>query len=261
VRRIVVKLGGSVITKKHEGVREVDQKVLDILSSEISRALKESALQVLIVHGAGPYGHVPAKKYGLAEGFKSVDQIPGIVETRLGMEELNRIVVSSLANAGVNAVAFQPSAAIMLDDGRINDFDVSIVRKMLELRLVPVGYGDVLTDVRTGFKILSGDQLTAYLAKMIGADLVVMVGDYDGVFEGEPGESEQIKELTRGNIDSFEFGAGKGADVTGGFKRKLEELLELADAGIATRIVSGREKDFLYDSLVVRKEHGTLVKK
>jgi len=200
MKRVVVKLGGSVITRKSENVMQVRYPVLKRLSKELSRGLGETGIQAVVVHGAGAYGHVPANMHRLHEGFIDEGQIEGVVETRKNMEELNQIVVDSLISNGVPAVGCQPSSAGVLENKRIKEYVIKPVENMLKVGLTPVAYGDVLTDTQTGFNILSGDQLSTYLALKVGAQEVVMVGDYDGVYKGSPGESEKIPVLTRENI-------------------------------------------------------------
>ena len=60
---VILKLGGSVITRKDEGRAEVNKDNLARLSGEIADAQKEKKFLVVIVHGAGPFGHILAKAY------------------------------------------------------------------------------------------------------------------------------------------------------------------------------------------------------
>lgn len=59
---IILKLGGSAITAKDESRPEVNAANLERLAGEIAEARKEADLSMFIVHGAGPFGHVPAKR-------------------------------------------------------------------------------------------------------------------------------------------------------------------------------------------------------
>ena len=57
----VVKLGGSVITKKDEDKAEVRADVLARLAAEIAYAQAQKPSPLIVVHGAGPFGHVLAR--------------------------------------------------------------------------------------------------------------------------------------------------------------------------------------------------------
>ncbi len=262
---IVVKLGGSAITAKDEDKPEVNSSNLDRLAKEMTEAWNESGFSMVVVHGAGPFGHVPARKYDLDKGLKGSWQIEGISETHQSMEGLNYRVVDSLRRAGLPAVAFQPSAGGVLRNGRLVSFPIYVLKELLKLGIVPVAYGDVLFDREKGVSILSGDHLVPYLAKKLNADRVILVADVPGIFDRDPKKNKDakiIKELGRKNVGLVkEIGSAKGVDVTGGMKGKLGELLRLAGMGIESEIVCGFEDGTLKRALLGERGLGTIIKK
>lgn len=260
---VVLKLGGSIVTRKAEGKLEVDGGNLARLAEEIAEALSGSDFKLVIVHGAGPFGHVLAEKYGLAEGLKGKKQLEGMVATHASMEKLNAVVVGALIKAGVTAISFQPSAGGVLDDKKLVEFPVAVVSKMLDAGLTPVGYGDVLIDRSTGINILSGDHLVPYLARMLPANRVVIATDVDGIFSGDPkdgGNPEKIDVITKENISSVKLSGSKATDVTGGMERKVRELLLLAESGISSQIISGLSAGELTNALNGTSAAGTFIK-
>ncbi len=257
---IVLKLGGSVITNKSEDKFEVNEENLTRLSKEIQEALNNSKTRLFIVHGAGPFGHMYAEAYGLTDGLKDCRQVEGFSMTHKSMEKLNSIVVESLVDVGIDAIAYQPSACAVLKDRKIVQMELKPLKKMLEMGLVPVGYGDVLIDESTGLNILSGDHLVPYIASELGAKRVIIATDYNGVFEGKPGQSKKLDGITRENIDILDGRKTSGTDVTGGIKRKVLELLDLAEAGIPSEILSGNEKDCVKRALMGEEGIGTVIK-
>jgi isopentenyl phosphate kinase len=90
MKATILKLGGSLITEKAKDEPMVRTDVLKRLAEEISKELKEKELKLIIVHGAGPYGHVLAKEYGRKEGIKGLKQRMGDALTHQSMEELNK---------------------------------------------------------------------------------------------------------------------------------------------------------------------------
>ena len=56
----IIKIGGSVITDKAKQ-NSFKKDVIDNLAKQISKSKKE----IILVHGAGSYGHILAKKYNL----------------------------------------------------------------------------------------------------------------------------------------------------------------------------------------------------
>ncbi|MFH1836028.1 MAG: isopentenyl phosphate kinase [Methanobacteriota archaeon] len=259
---VVLKLGGSIITKKREGKLEVDSKNLNRLSREIAQTLKEKKIKLVVVHGAGPFGHVLAKKYALSEGLKTNKQIEGMALTHQSMEYLNSQVVHALQKAGVVAISFQPSVAGVLKNKKLVSFQLDTLTRMLNLGLVPVAYGDVLLDLDTGINILSGDHLVPYLAREIPADRVVIATDVDGIYESDPkdGCKEKINRITKNNKGDFKLSGSKACDVTGGMQRKVEELLSLSDAGIKSQIISGLIPEETKKALLGKSDAGTFIK-
>ena len=261
---VILKLGGSVITRKSDGLREVDSLNLSRLCRETAEAQKRMRFGLIVVHGAGPFGHVPAKEYELNKGLRSDKQLTGFSVTHESMEELNAYVVDALIEEGINALAYQPSAVGVLRGGKLVYFPTIVLEGLLKAGLVPVSYGDVLLDEKTGVGILSGDHLIPYLARKLHANRVIITTDVDGVFNVDPkdgGGAELIKEITPENIGFFHVGKSKGTDVTGGMRRKLNELLSLTEEGINSEIISGVKPGILKRSLLGEKGLGTLIRK
>ena len=262
---VIVKLGGSAITAKDAGRPEVNAANLERLTEEIAEAWNESGFSLVVVHGAGPFGHVPARKYDLDKGLKGSWQLAGISETHQSMEELNYRVVDCLRRKGLPAVAFQPSAGGVLRNGRLVKFPIYVMKELLRVGIVPVSYGDVLFDQEKGVSILSGDHLVPYLAGKLKANRVILVADVPGIFDKDPKKNKDakiIKELSRKNTHLIkEIGSAKGIDVTGGMKGKLDELMRLADLGIESEIISGFEAGTLKRALLGEGGLGTIIKK
>ncbi|OYT53694.1 MAG: hypothetical protein B6U72_05035 [Candidatus Altiarchaeales archaeon ex4484_2] len=260
---VVLKIGGSVATRKREGRAEIESSNLDRISSEIRGALKKKDYRMVVVHGAGPFGHNLVKKYGLDKGFSDSTQLAGLVETRRSMEELNYRVVESLVNAGVNAIAFQPSASGLLDDGRIVDFQVRLIEGFMSLGVVPIGYGDLLLDEKKGVSVLSGDYLAPYLALKLKARRVVLAADVKGIYSSDPkidGQAKFLPELSSRDLGGLRLTGSRSTDVTGGMKGKIEALMDAASQGVEVQIVSGLEPGLVGKALM--GEHvGTFIRK
>ena len=65
---IILKVGGSILTNKGSE-SEIDSKSLKRIACEIKKSLDNSSKELIIVHGAGSFGHPPAKKYKIGEKF------------------------------------------------------------------------------------------------------------------------------------------------------------------------------------------------
>ncbi len=263
---IVIKLGGSVITRKKDDTPELNEKNLRRLAGEIADALAENGKRLFIVHGAGPFGHIFAKRYNLHLGLSDEKQIEGIGITHRWMQLLNYEVVKALQEAGVKAMPFQPSAGGILCDGKLVQFPLNVVEKFLDMGLVIVSHGDVLLDNRTGIGILSGDHLAPYVAHNLRASRLILGTDVDGVFTKDPNKNPDAKlipVITPKNIDHVveELTGSTGTDVTGGMARKVLELLDLAEKGVESEIINIEKPGILYKALTGERGLGTIIKK
>jgi isopentenyl phosphate kinase len=235
--RILLKLGGSVITDKNaDCVINYDQ--LSLVASAISRA---NTGGIVIIHGAGSCGHPEAKRYGLENGAVA-GQTDGIYITHRAVSRLNDAVVETLRQKGIAAAGIHPFHAAVADKGRLIAFEFRHLEKMLMLKMVPVIHGDVVMDLSKGACIVSGDQLVRYLAVALSINRVGLATDVPGVLDG----GQVVPVITRNMAPALQIGSSIHTDVTGGMRGKMNELLDLAEAGIGSEIFHvSRVGDFL----------------
>ena len=91
---VLIKFGGSLITKKSEKC-SAKLEIIDKLSETISKII-DMGKNVIIVHGAGGFGHIKAKKWRISEGkiLEIIDeQYKAIEEIRKDMEVLNKLII------------------------------------------------------------------------------------------------------------------------------------------------------------------------
>lgn len=249
----ILKLGGSIITDKGRlATARLDQ------ISRIAHEISGSEDQMVLVHGAGSFGHIHARNFGLPERFSG----EGMLKTHLSVSDLNRIVVEALHDAGVDALPVHPLSSVVLRDGRIHLMSTEAITEMLRRGVVPVLHGDVAMDVSRGAGIVSGDQLVSYMARRLRAGMVAMGTDVDGVMI----EGRVLSRITPEEMHSLESHLlpARGVDVTGGMRGKLAELVELAQIGIDSRIfnagVAGNVRRVLsgerIGTLITGREHG-----
>ena len=232
----ILKLGGSVITDKHSAGC-INCKAI----AELASVIASNPQPVLIIHGAGSLGHPEAKTWHIADGV-SKENAPGIYETHEAVSSLNREVVKALRKAGINAVSFPPFASALAEDKRLCSAGEKQIEMLLAAEITPVLFGDVVMDTKQGACIVSGDQLAPYLARVLSAKRVGIVTSSGGVLAGD----KVVPALSRENISDISFTAADCADVTGGMKGKVDELLSLAEDGIDSQIFAPHElADFL----------------
>ena len=223
---VIVKLGGSVLTNKNK-FASLNRKVLSRLAGELAK----SRQKLVIVHGAGSFCHMLAKKHGLKNGFFNERQKLGFSETHLYAKELNQLVCRELIAKKIPAVGLPALSLARQENSRVSRFNVELVREALHEGLVPVLFGDVTLDSVTHGSICSGDKAISFLSKVLEPKRIVLGVDVDGVFTSDPKTHKNAKLIPK--VDSDNLGQAissleeaKTHDVTGGMKGKIMELYQ-----------------------------------
>jgi len=206
-----------------------------------------------LVHGAGSFGHLEARKWGLADGIDDEShesQIRAISRVRADMDDLNRAVIESLSRAGVDCETLPPRDwAIGVGtefEGDLGGF----VRDPDEP--IPVTFGDVVdTSDGSKFGILSGDHIMVRL----GCEMpdvtacAFLLGDVDGLMDKPPGELDSTLLRTWSSEQGFSGSHDLDHDVTGGI---------LLKAGCASEIARCVEQVWLLNGAVPRRVLGVV---
>ena len=103
-------------------------------------------------------------------------------------------------------------------------------------------------------ELLNGDNdcLSATVAELIGADMLILLTDTDGLYDGNPSENPEarlidiVEEVTE-EIEAFAGGAGKRG--TGGFMTKVKAAKIATSAGIPVVVMNGADPKTIYDVL------------
>lgn len=262
---IILKIGGSILTNKDAESSQINEENLKRLAREVKRSLDASHKDLIIVHGAGSFGHPPAKEYNIGEPFDENElgeKRIGFAKTQNAVKKLNMLISDAFIDENVPVVAIPASSFITSTNKRIDSGDLSSFKKYLEKGFVPVIYGDVVLDSQLEMAVISGDQLIQYLAVNLKADTVVLGTDVDGVYNKNPKTHEDavfFEKFT--SLDDLEILEGTtNVDVTGGMVGKLKELLYLADFGIESKIINANVENNIFKALEGIQTKGTLIK-
>ena len=255
---VFLKLGGSLITDKAADQVFLADRVA-ALGAEIREAMDARPMRLLLGHGAGCFGHAPAKRYRVREGLAGGGGWLGYARTRREVMRLNGLMLDAFERAGFHPMAIQPSASAMASGGALRRMDLAAVEGLWRAGQVPMVFGDAVLDDKLGFTIASTEGLFAWLADRLKPHRIVLACDVDGVFRGDPKtqpEAERVGVVNSANLDDVlaRLGAGPGADVTGGMAGKVRTLHALARRLPATeiRIVSGAAPGRVREALLGR---------
>ena len=261
---IILKIGGSILTNKDSKTSEVDAVSLKRIASEIKRSLDNSDKELVIVHGAGSFGHPPEKKHRIGEEFEESEYPQkrlGFCEIQNEVKKLNMFICEALIEEGIPAIAVPASGFITATDKRITNGNLDLFKRYLSKGFVPVIYGDVVLDDDLEFCVISGDQLIQYLAKNLNPSQVILGTDVDGVYNKNPKTHDDAiffdKFTSLKDLDTLE--GTTNVDVTGGMVGKIKELLYLADLGIESKIINAEVEDNIFKVLEDKEVKGTVI--
>lgn len=269
---IILKIGGSILTKKDSTEPEVDYDNLNRIASEIEDSLKIENITsdlndgLILIHGAGSFGHPPADKYKINEPIQD-GQYPykrlGFAEIQNQVKKLNSTICDVLIEHNIPVVALPPSAFITTDNKRVFNINLKLIKKYLDEGYIPVLYGDIVLDESLKMAIISGDQVLQYISKILNSDSIILGTDVDGVYNKNPKKHNDAKLIdVLSNIEQIEFlESTNNIDVTGGMVGKVKELLSLTDFGIESCIVNANTPGIIANALQSKEFKGTIIKK
>ncbi len=259
--RVVIKLGGGLITNK-DSMKTFDFERMQAVSTSIS-SLSSLGTSVVIVHGAGSFGHMLAKKWSIAQGVTddhAHSQRNAVERIRADMKELNALVVSSLEQVGLTCQSHPPSEWAIGTGrnfkGRLDIFD------RVSNEPIPITFGDA---VETGddkeFGILSGDDLMFRISTELPGvtHSIFLLGDAQGIMNKPPSESDS-KLLTNWDPSMVIESEHKSEiDVTGGISLKINRASQIAKDIEEVWIMDGREPDRIVELIRTGKTLGTKI--
>ncbi len=146
------------------------------------------------------------------------------------------------------------------DPERRQNFE-NTMKTLLEFGALPVvNENDTVATTEIN-SVGDNDTLGAIVAKAIGADVLVLMSDIDGLFTADPNKDssarliEIVEEIT-GEIESF--AGDSGSDLgTGGMATKIGAAQMVTESGCDMVIINGNNPEKLYD-IVEGKRAGTL---
>jgi len=250
----VIKLGGAALTDKTR-IYTPRFKTLHSAARQLTAIKKRWS--VILVHGAGSYGHIPVKTFGLSKGYHDQTQLRGLGETKFRLLEWEFTIDEVFLQHKVPIVPFVTSCYTVARRGRILSCDIDPIKTWIKLGCVPSTGGDIVSDVSAGFSIVSGDQLAAYLAIALKARMLIFATDVDGIFDADPKTKQSahlIKEIPVSSIRRISTDMGRTiTDVTGGMKNKLEEAAAAAFNGIPVFFVNLLKDNRMQDLVLGRR--------
>lgn len=250
-RRIVVKVGTSTITYPNG---QLNLNRLEKLVRELSD-LKNSGRQVILVSS----GAVGAGMARLGYGQRPKDVAEKQALAAVGQGILLRIYERLFDEYG------QTVAQVLLTKENSVHHNLYVnsrrtLGRLLELGIIPIiNENDAVS--ADELKIGDNDNLSAMVATLVDADLLIILSDIDGLYTANPAVDpaatliSRVEEITP-DIEGIAGSAGSSLG-TGGMMTKIDAAKIAMSAGVAMVIAKG-ETDGILHSVAEGKEVGTL---
>ncbi|MBU5428706.1 glutamate 5-kinase [Kineothrix sp. MSJ-39] len=252
-KRIVIKIGSSSLQHKETG--GLDYTKLDVLVRELCNLANQGKEVVLVSSGAIAVGkravHIGKEDNPIAvkQACAAIGQARLMMTYQKLFAEYNHVAAQVLMTK--NTIA-EP----------LNRFNAkNTFSELLKLGAIPIVNEN---DTVSTFEIEFGDNdtLSAIVAALIDADLLILLSDIDGLYTDDPNKNPNAEFISVvDELDDSIMGMGKGTSSsvgTGGMGTKLSAariatssgadmiIANAADVRIIHRIMDGREYGTLF---------------
>ncbi|HRA15110.1 MAG TPA: glutamate 5-kinase, partial [Giesbergeria sp.] len=242
-RRIVVKVGSSLVTNEGRGLDEV-------AIGEWSRQL------AALVRGEGGVRRevIMVSSGAIAEGMKRLGWVVRPREVHelqaaaaVGQMGLAQMYETKLRENGTGSAQVLLTHADLADRERYLNARSTLLT-LLALRVVPV-INENDTVVNDEIKFGDNDTLGALVANLVEADALVILTDQKGLYTADPRRDPQaqfVHEARAGDPALEAMAGGAGSSIgRGGMLTKILAARRAAGSGASTVIAWGREPDVL----------------
>ena len=254
-QRIVIKLGTSTLAHK---TGKLNIRRMTNLVRVISD-LHNSGREIIMV-SSGAVG-LGAGKLGLPEKPKDTKTKQAVAA--IGQCELMHVYDDMFAKYSITVAQILLTKAIINNPSHCENF-MNTVEKLVNMDVIPiVNENDTIAIDELELEIGENDSLSALVAELSRADLLLILSDIDALYDDDPRTNPDAKpiplvEKITPEIEAVAGGAGTSLG-TGGMSTKITAAKIATNAGIDMIIMNGRDPEKLYD-LFEDKEIGTLFK-
>ncbi|MBQ9809102.1 MAG: glutamate 5-kinase [Ruminococcus sp.] len=252
-KRIVIKLGTSTLAHK---TGKLNIRRMTNLVRVISD-LHNSGREIIMV-SSGAVG-LGAGKLGLPEKPKETKLKQAVAA--IGQCELMHVYDDMFAKYSVTVGQILLTKTIINNPSHCENFK-NTIESLVGMGVIPiVNENDTIAIDELELEIGENDSLSALVADLSGADLLLILSDIDCLYDDDPRTNPDAKPISiveeiTPEIEQAAGGAGSSLG-TGGMSTKINAAKIASEAGIDMVIMNGRDPEKLYD-LFEDKDIGTI---
>jgi len=268
---IIIKLGGSILTDKNTPY-SMRNEVINSLISQISDNYQISNQpKIIIIHGAGSFGHPIANSYSIQKGLNQniPNQTLGLAKTHQSVKKLNTKIVDGFLSREIPVLSLTTSSVFFQENSVLKFTGFNQIASLLELGIIPILFGDILLHDSKNFSIISGDRVIYEICKSFSSSIntkykinkIIFCFDKDGIIISSSEKDSKIiqnirsKDIKLLSLKKFE----DSIDVTGNIRGKLKEIKKICDLGIPVQLINGQKPNLLTKAMKNEEILSTLI--
>ncbi len=250
-KRIVIKVGTSSLTYE---TGKINIKKMENLVRVISDLRNRGIEVVLVSSGA----------VGAGVGKLNLPEKPSGIREKQALAAIGQASLVSIYDRFFSEYGHSTAQVLLtkfiLDDDERRQNTKNTFETMFEYGVIPVvNENDVISTYELEFG--DNDTLSAYIAQLVEAELLIILSDIDGLFDSNPAENPDAKLISKvTSIDDEVLAVASGAGSrrgTGGMITKLKAAQLVTECGIHMIITNGAFPERIYD-IFDGKQTGTL---
>jgi glutamate 5-kinase len=238
-RRIVVKVGSSLVTNEGRGL---DAQAIGGWCRQLAALAREGREVLMVSSGAIAEG---MKRLGWATRPRELPELQAAAA--VGQMGLAQVYESQLSQHGLTSAQVLLTHADLADRERYLNARSTLLA-LLAMKVVPV-INENDTVVNDEIKFGDNDTLGALVANLVEADVLVILTDQRGLYAADPRKDPSAKfiDVAQAGDEALErMAGGAGSSIgRGGMLTKVLAAKRAARSGAGTVIASGREPDVL----------------
>jgi len=238
-KRVVVKLGSSIVTKEGGGINELQ---LAHIVEQIAELVRQKKEVVLVSSGAIAAG---LKKLGYKERPHQLSELRAAAS--VGQMVIAQIYEQLFSKAGlVSSLVLLTHDDLSIKKSYLNAR--STISHLIENKIIPViNENDTVADDEIRFG--DNDTLAAMVANLIEADYLVLLTDQEGLFSDDPRKNTKAILIDHAYIDDAKLEVVAQDTTskvgTGGMLTKIKAAQRASLSGTHTIIASGNTPNIL----------------
>lgn len=238
-RRIVVKVGSSLVTNEGRGL---DELAIGEWCRQLAKLVADRREVIVVSSGAIAEG---MKRLGWNARPREIHELQAAAA--VGQMGLVQMYESKLRESGLGSAQVLLTHADLADRERYLNARATLLA-LLRLGVVPV-INENDTVVTDEIKFGDNDTLGALVANLVEADLMVILTDQRGLYESDPRSNPDapfVHSARAGDPALEAMAGGAGSSIgRGGMITKVLAARRAAGSGASTIIAWGREPDVL----------------